>query len=362
MQKSQKTPNKVKDNFLNEFKNKRILVTGGTGSIGSTIVKELLKYKPYQVRVFSRDETKQFELAHEIGSTVPVTFLIGDVRDKERLSMAMENVDIIFHVAAMKHVSACEKNPFEAVKTNVQGTQNVIDCAFANDVDKVIMISTDKATDPSNVMGCTKLLAEKLILASFFYKGKKRTKFCCVRFGNVLGSRGSVIPLFINQIKCGKPITVTDPNMTRFIMSISQAVQLVFKSAKLMRNHEIFVLKMPVVAIKDLAQATIDAYNEKRGVKVAVSVKIIGKNCGERTHEKLLTSDESEEALESDEMFIILPSLLDPESDYKFFKNDLYPGFKKAKVGEYSSKSIKKMLVKAIKDLFLSNGDLKFDL
>ena len=189
--------------MANEFKNRRILVTGGTGSIGAAIVKALLKTEPRQVRVFSRDETKQFELMHAIGQGKPINFLIGDVRDKERLNLAMENIDVVFHAAALKHVLACERNPFEAVKTNVQGTQNVIDCAYANQVDKVIMISTDKATDPTNVMGCTKLLAEKLILASFLYKGEKRTKFCCVRFGNVLASRGSVVPLFVNQIKCG---------------------------------------------------------------------------------------------------------------------------------------------------------------
>lgn len=347
---------------MKEFKNKRILVTGGTGSIGSVIVKELLKYQPRQIRIFSRDETKQFELMHEIGSSSPISFLIGDIRDKERLNMAMENIDIIFHAAALKHVSACERNPFEAVKTNVRGTQNVIDCAFSNDVDKVIIISTDKATDPSNVMGCTKLLAEKLVLASFLYKGKKRTKLCCVRFGNVLGSRGSVVPLFINQIKQGKAVTITDPEMTRFIMSISQAVQLVFKSASLMINGEIFVLKMPVVTLNDLVQATIEACDKKRGAKVNVSVKVIGKKCGERTHEKLLTADESEEALESAEMFVILPSLLNPKSGYKVSSSDLYTGFKKAKAGEYSSKNISKMPVKKIKDLLLSNGDLKFDL
>lgn len=348
--------------MVNEFKNKRILVIGGTGSIGSAIVKELLKYQPRQIRVFSRDETKQFELMHEIGSPVLVNFLIGDVRDKERLSMAMENIDIVFHAAALKHVPACERNPFEAVKTNVQGTQNVIDCAYANKVDKVIAISTDKATDPTNVMGCTKLLAEKLILASFLYKGNKRTKFCCVRFGNVLGSRGSVVPLFINQIKRGQPITITDPNMTRFIMSISQAVRLVFKSAKLMKNREIFVLKMPVVTIKDLAQAVVEVFQKKHNVKQNISIKIIGKNGGERIHEKLLTAEESEGALELEDMFIILPNLLDLGSGYKFPADSSYPRAKRAKVGDYSSKNVKKMSVAAIKELLLSSGDLEFDL
>jgi FlaA1/EpsC-like NDP-sugar epimerase len=345
--------------MINEFKNKRILVTGGTGSIGSAIVRELLKYQPRQVRVFSRDETKQFELAHELNAGLKVNFLIGDIRDKERLNLAMENIDIVFHAAALKHVVSCENNPFEAIKTNVQGTQNVIDCAYANGVDKVVMISTDKATDPTNVMGCTKLLAEKLILASFLYKGDKKTKFCCVRFGNVLASRGSVVPLFLNQIKRGLPITITDPQMTRFIMSISQAVQLVLKSTKLMKNREIFVLKMPVVTLKDLTRAVTEVFQEKNKIKLDVPVKIIGKKEGERMHEKLLTIEESEGALETEDMFIILPNLLDPKSGYKFAKSDSYPGAKKTKISEYSSKDVKKLPVAAIKELLLTNNELK---
>lgn len=350
--------------YNKEFKNKRILVTGGTGSIGSVIVKELLKYQPKQIRIFSRDESKQFALMHEIGSLekVKINFLIGDVRDKERLNMAMENIDIVFHAAALKHVSSCEKNPFEAVKTNVQGTQNIIDCAYANKVDKVVMISTDKATDPTNVMGCTKLLAEKLILASYLYKGNKKTKFCCVRFGNVLGSRGSVVPLFINQIKRNQPITVTDPKMTRFIMFISQAVQLVFKAVKMMKNHEIFVLKMPVLTIGDLAKATVEAYQESHNTKQNIPIKIIGKKEGERTHEKLLTAEESEIALESEDMFIILPNLLNPGSGYELMgeNTNFYPKSKKARLGDYSSKDAKKMSVTKIKKLLVSNGDLKW--
>jgi FlaA1/EpsC-like NDP-sugar epimerase len=351
----------MSNKLLNEFKGRRILVTGGTGSIGSAIVKELLKYRPYQVRIYSRDETKQFELMHEIGSLAPVNFLIGDVRDKERLSMAMENIDIVFHAAALKHVVACEKNPFEAVKTNVQGTQNVINCAYANQVDKVIMISTDKATDPTNVMGCTKLLAEKLILASFLYKGKKKTKFCCVRFGNVLGSRGSVVPLFINQIKRGQPITVTDPKMTRFIMSIPQAVHLVFKSIELMKNNEIFVLKMPAVTLKDLARAVIEVFQEKNNSKEKVDIKIIGRDGGERMHEKLLTVEESEGALELKDMFIILPNLLETGAGYDLAENNYYSGAKKAKIGEYSSNNVKKISLAEIKKILLDNKDLRID-
>lgn len=347
--------------MIKEFKNKRILVTGGTGSIGSVIVKELIKYKPRQIRVYSRDETKQFELMHELDSKTPINFLIGDVRDKERLNMAMENVDIVFHAAAMKHVTSCEKNPFEAVKTNVQGTQNIIDCAYANNVDKVVVISTDKATDPTNVMGCTKLLAEKLILSSFLYRGSKRTKFSCVRFGNVLGSRGSVVPLFINQIRHGHPVSITDPKMTRFIMSISQAVQLVFKSVKLMENREIFVLKMPAVNLGDLSQAVIKVFQKKHDLKKDIAIKIIGKYGGERIHEKLLTEDESVGALELKDMFVILPNLLDPGSGYEFLKGKSYGQSKRAKVGDYSSEDAKKMSLAEIEKLLLSNGDLKFE-
>lgn len=350
--------------YEKEFKNKRILVTGGTGSIGSVIVKELLKYKPKQIRILSRDESKQFALMHEltVPKSVKVNFLIGDIRDKERLDMAMENIDIVFHAAALKHVSSCEKNPFEAIKTNVQGTQNIINCAYANNVDKVVMVSTDKATEPTNVMGCTKLLAEKLILASFLYKGNKKTKFCCVRFGNVLGSRGSVVPLFINQLKNGQPVTVTDPNMTRFLMFISDAVKLVFKAVKMMKDREIFVLKMPVVNLKDLAQAVIEFYQDKYNIKNNPSIKIIGRKDGERIHERLLTAEESEVALELEDMFVILPSLLNPGSGYESLNENLkfYSKSKKAKLGDYSSQDADKISVAAIKKLLLSNKDLKW--
>ncbi len=331
----------------NEFKNKRILVTGGTGSIGSAIVRLLLPYGPRQIRVFSRDESKQFELDQELLAGPKVRFLIGDIRDKERLNLAMENVDIVFHVAALKHVSACENNPFEAVKTNVQGTQNVIDCAFANDVDKVIGISTDKATDPTNVMGCTKLLAEKIMLASYFYKGMHKTKFCFVRFGNVLGSRGSVVPLFLKQIRQHGPVTVTDPNMTRFCMTIQDAVNLVFKAAALMQDREIFILKMPAVKIKDLAKAIVALEKEKGRGAPDVGIKIIGKKNGERMHEKLLTGEEAETALETKDMFIIVPQEVLASQKV----SAAYPGAKKAKVREYASKGQKKLTIKEIKKM-----------
>ncbi len=340
------------------FDGKTVLVTGGTGSIGSEIVEQLLGFKVRQVRVFSRDETKQFELAHRLHGDPHIRFLIGDVRDRERLQMAMEGADMVFHAAALKHVVSCELNPFEAVKTNVQGTQNVISCALANNVEKVISISTDKAADPTNVMGCAKLLAEKLILASYFYKGQKRTKFCSVRFGNVLGSRGSVVPLFIKQIKAGGPVTVTDPNMTRFFMSISQAVGLIFKASELMKGQEVFILKMPVASIGDLADAVVSIMKEKNNITGDIQIRVIGKKAGERKHEKLLTLDESETALERDDMYIIRPNV-----DYEIFhdfKPEEYPASHPAAVKEYSSRSEQPMPLEEIKKMILSIPELSF--
>lgn len=337
----------------NQFDGKTILVTGGTGSIGSEIVTRLLSHKVKQIRVFSRDETEQFEFANALNNNPKIRFLVGDIRDKERLNMAMEGVDIVFHAAALKHVVACEKNPFEAVKTNIQGTQNVIDCAFNNYVEKVVGISTDKATAPTNVMGCTKLLAERLMLASYFYKGNKKTKFCYVRFGNVLASRGSVIPLFLKQIKAGGPVTVTDPNMSRFFMSIPQAVGLIFKASLLMRGHEIFILKMPVATIGDLVQTLIKIIKQRRHLKKNISIKVIGRRNGERQHEKLMTMDEAESALETDDMFIIRPNVSLEIRHH--LAHAIYPNARPADCKEYvsndqphmSQAEIKKMLLRA---------------
>jgi FlaA1/EpsC-like NDP-sugar epimerase len=183
------------------FKDKKILVTGGTGCIGSEIVRNLLKYKPNVVRIFSNDEDATFQIIQELGRANNRRFLVGDIRDKERLMLAMENIDIVYHAAALKHVPLCEYNPFEAIKTNVLGTQNVIDAALENKVEKVINISTDKAVNPTKTMGATKLLAEKLTIDANYFKGKTKTIFSCVRFGNVAYSRGSVIPLFESQIR-----------------------------------------------------------------------------------------------------------------------------------------------------------------
>jgi len=340
--------------MINEFKNKRILVTGGTGSIGSVIVKKILQFDPMQVRILSRDETKQSDLMHELNDK-KVRFLIGDVRNKDRVNQAMENVDIVFHVAAMKHILACENDPFEAVETNVRGMQNIIDCALSNDVKKVIGISTDKATDPTSVMGCTKLLAEKIMLAH--HQGPHPTKFCFVRFGNVLNSRGSVIPLFCKQIKAGGPVTVTDKNICRFFMSINDAVDLVFKAATLMQNKEIFVLKkMAILKIIDLASAMIEIYAPQFGYDPKkIKINITGMKNGERLHEKLLTKDESYYALENKEMFIILP-VTNFNRD-EIIKSSDYTSAKKSKICDFNTENKKVLSIKQIKKLLLTENE-----
>lgn len=295
--------------MTNIFRGKNILVTGGTGSIGSEIVRRLLKHKPRVVRVLSNDENGLFNLQQELAShSSNVRFLVGDVKDKERLRRAVEGIDLIFHSAALKHVPLCEYNPFEAAKTNVLGTQNVIEAAMEEEIEKFITISSDKAVNPVNVMGATKLLAERLTISANYYRGARETVFSCVRFGNVLDSRGSVVPLFQSQIEKGGPVTLTDPNMTRFVMSIPKAVDLVLKAAEMAQGGEIFIFKMPVLRISDLAAVAIKVLAPRYGYDAKnIEVKIIGKRAGEKNYEELLTEDEAINSRETDDMFIITP-------------------------------------------------------
>jgi len=289
------------------FNDKAVLVTGGTGSIGSEIVRQLLEFNPRVIRIYSRDETKQLELQKEIGIKKNVRFLLGDIRDKERLDKAIEDIDFVFHVAALKHVPACEYNPFEAVKTNVLGTQNLIEVALAENVEKFISISTDKAVNPMSTMGATKLLSERLIQSASQYRGKKRTLFSCVRFGNVLASRGSIIPMLLYQIRSGNSITITDKRMTRFLMSIPQAVRLVLKSIELTKGGEIFILKMPTVKIIDLIRVFLEEFNSKNKFRKKIKVIEDKKRPGEKLHEELMTSEEARRAYETEDLLIIPP-------------------------------------------------------
>jgi FlaA1/EpsC-like NDP-sugar epimerase len=318
------------------YDDKTILVTGGVGSIGSEIVRIILKYNPKVVRVLDSNETGLFDLEQELQSE-KIRAFIGDIKDKERLRRAIEDVDIVFHAAALKHVPLCEYNPFEAVKTNTIGTQNLIDVAIDEEVEKFITISTDKAVNPVNVMGATKLLAERLTVSANFYKGKRKTAFSCVRFGNVLDTRGSVIPLFRKQIKNGGPITITDPDMTRFMMSIPKAVGLVLKTAEMAEGGEIFVLKMPVLRLGDLAEAMIQELAPEYGyAHNEIGIKNIGKRAGEKLYEELMTEDEAENAYEDEEMFVVLSQTADIVDELSYKLSDI---FKKTEKREYYSKS-----------------------
>ena len=328
------------------LRNKRVLVTGGTGTIGTSLVEKLLNFDVEVVRVFSRDEHKQYEMQTKfstVGGKVDrrLRFLLGDVRDKERLFRAMEGIDIVFHLAALKHVPACEYNPAEAVKTNVLGTQNVIDCAIDSSVSAVVYASSDKAASPTNTMGASKLLAERLIVsASEGWKGPRDIKFLSVRFGNVLNSRGSVIPLFEKQIAAGGPITITDHDMTRFVMNIERSVELMLKSLKIAHGGEVFVFKMPVVRIGDLAQALVEIHNKP------VDCVTIGLRPGEKMYEELMSEEESARSLETDDMFIVLPFNADNmELPYS------YEGSAQAVLGTYSSSNEEPISLDRIKEI-----------
>ncbi len=276
--------------------NKVVLVTGGTGSFGRRFVDTVLKrYEPRKVIVFSRDELKQSEMFREFGGK-KVRYFIGDVRDLDRLRRAMSGVDVVIHAAALKQVPACEYNPFEAVKTNIVGGSNVIDAAIDAGVGHVLALSTDKAVNPVNLYGATKLCAEKLFVQGNAYSGEAGTKFSCARYGNVVGSRGSVIPLFVEQRATGT-VTVTDDRMTRFWITLQQGVDFVLRCLDVMQGGEVFVPKIPSMRIMDLVSA----------VAPGCQVKLTGIRPGEKVHEVLVSEDESRHALELDDLYLIKP-------------------------------------------------------
>lgn len=316
------------------FKGKKILVTGGAGSIGSEIVREVLKFDPNVVRVLDNDEMDLYTLGEEVKDKRLRLFL-GDVREKERVRRAADGVHIIFHAAALKHVPICEYNPFDAIKTNVIGTQNIVDTALEVGVEKVTVISTDKAANPNNVMGATKLLAERLVVAADQFKGPRGPIFSCVRFGNVISSRGSVMPLFKNQIEKGGPLTITSVDMTRFIMPIKDAINLTFKSAELSKGGEIFIFKMLSLKIIDLAKVMIEDLAPKYGFSPSkIKIEEIGPRPGEKIHEELMTKEETRTALETKDMFIILSQLVLWGGRLAGYR---YPGARPTRIKEYSS-------------------------
>jgi UDP-N-acetylglucosamine 4,6-dehydratase/5-epimerase len=281
------------------WNDKTVLVTGGTGSFGRKFVEILLReYAPKKLIVFSRDELKQHEMRLQFpdGVQSPMRYFIGDVRDRNRLERAFHGVDIVVHAAALKQVPACEYNPIEAIATNVNGGTNVIEAALDQGVKKVLALSTDKAVNPANLYGATKLCAEKLFVQANAYAGGGATRFSCVRYGNVVGSRGSVVPLFAEQRKTGQ-ITITDPRMTRFWLTLDQGVRFVIEAIERMHGGEVFVPKIPSMNIMDLAGA----------LAPECSIAEIGIRPGEKLHEVLMSEDESRNAVELDSMYVVQP-------------------------------------------------------
>ncbi|AKG91242.1 Polysaccharide biosynthesis protein [Geoglobus ahangari] len=332
-----------KNQIRDMFEDKTILITGGLGSIGSEIVKQVLNYCPKEVRVLDNRETELFYFKRKFEKVHNMSFLFGDVRDMDRLIELTNDVDIIFHAAAMKHVILCEYNPFEAIKTNVIGTQNIIKCALDNKVEKVILISTDKAVNPTNVMGATKLLAERLVSAACYYN-RGPSKFGVVRFGNVLATRGSVLEVWQTQLNEGKKITVTNPEMTRFFMDVEESVKLIFQAAYYAENGEVFILKMPSVKIGVLAEAFLEVMGYPPD-----HFEIVGMRIGEKMHEELISKNESDLLLESEDLFVRLPIIFSEYTEY--IKTNEYLrfvklGFKKASVSGFSSNNDEYLLSK----------------
>ena len=318
---------------MKELANKTILVTGGAGSIGSEIVKQALKYKVDNIIVLDIDEIKSFILKKRI-SDDRVKITVGDIRDYRSLKPVFDtfDIDIIYHVAAMKHVVVCEDAPIEAVKTNVYGTQNIIDLAIEYKIPKTITISTDKAANPQNVMGMTKFIAERITLNANNFS-KNNQAFSCVRFGNVANTRGSVIPIFIDNLLNNNPIVVTDPNVTRFVMRMSDSIDLIFKATKYALGREIFIFKMDAFKLGDL----VDVIKNRIATRLKISkkdlqIKTMGLCPGEKLHEDLIGNLELNNVYELDGMYAIIPK-----------NNNLskYPNTQKVKLSSYTSNTVK---------------------
>ena len=327
------------------FENKKILITGGTGSLGTALTKRLLNLNVNTIRIFSRNESKQILMESEIQSD-KIRYLIGDVRDLPRLEKALEGIDIVFHAAALKHVPVIEYNPFEAIKTNVIGTQNVIDACLKQNVETLVGISSDKAVSPLNTYGATKLLMEKLLTTAQNYLDidKYRTKFLAVRYGNVLGSSGSVLPKFVSQIKKKQKITITDPNMTRFSLTMDEALDFILKSTSIGKGTEVFVPKLKAYSINGLKESLFELLEN-------TGEKIISLRPGEKMHETLLNSDELRYVWELDDKYVLFNSAKQEDE----IENS-YPKIKKLEISNaYSSNTVEKLTKDELNKIILKS-------
>ena len=329
------------------FENKKILITGGTGSLGRALTKRLLTEKVNQITIFSRNENKQVTMQSEFNDN-RLKFLIGDIRDLSRLQRALEGIDVVFHAAALKHVPIVENNPLEAINTNVIGSRNLLEASISENVDVVVAVGTDKAVSPLNTYGVTKLLMEKLFTTASNYLDvdKHRTKFISLRYGNVLGSSGSVIPKFIQQIKANEKITITDPDMTRFSITMDEALDFILDSTMSGKGSEVFVPKLRAYKIDDVKVALQELISNTGEEKIPVRQ-------GEKFHETLINTDEMRTALESESKYMILQREI---SDQEI--NEQYPGFRRITLTKpYSSNTVEKIPINELKDI-LSKSSL----
>ena len=338
------------------FTDKTLMITGGTGSFGNAVLNRFLKTDISEIRIFSRDEKKQDDMRHEFQAKMPeaadkISFYIGDVRDLQSVKNAMHGVDYIFHAAALKQVPSCEFFPIEAVKTNVLGTENVLTAAIDEGVKSVICLSTDKAAYPVNAMGTSKAMMEKVIVAKSRNSGK--TKICCTRYGNVMCSRGSVIPLWIDQIKSGNPITITEPNMTRFIMSLDEAVDLVLFAFEHGENGDILVQKAPACTIRTQAEAVCELFGGDKN-----NIKTIGIRHGEKMYETLLTNEECAKAIDMGDFFRVPSDNRGLNYDKYFNKGDE----NRNPLTEFNSKNTEFLNVNQVKQKLLALDYIKEEL
>jgi UDP-glucose 4-epimerase len=324
------------------FDNKVLMITGGTGSFGQTVLKRFLATDVREIRIFSRDEKKQEEMRIALNNP-KLKFYIGDVRDFDGLVSAMKGVDYVFHAAALKQVPSCEFYPMEAVKTNVLGTENVLNAATASNVKRVVVLSTDKAVYPINAMGISKAMAEKLMVAKARTQLESETVFCATRYGNVMASRGSVIPLFVGQLKEGKPLTVTDPNMTRFLMSLEDSVDLVLYAFQHGKQGDLFVQKAPASTVADLAQALKEVF------KADSQIRVIGTRHGEKLYESLISREEMAKAEDMGDYYRIPADNRDLNYAQFFSEGEE----KIAQFEDYTSHNTEQLDVEQVKKLLL---------
>ena len=327
---------------MSVFKDKVLLITGGTGSFGNAVLNRFLRTDIGEIRIFSRDEKKQDDMRHDFQARMPevankIKFYIGDVRNKSTLKYAMQGVDYVFHAAALKQVPSCEFFPMEAVKTNVIGTDNTLDAAIDAGVKCVICLSTDKAAYPINAMGITKAIEEKIAVAKSRLSGD--TKICCTRYGNVMCSRGSVIPLWIDQIRKGNPITLTEPKMTRFIMSLEEAVDLVLFAFEHGKNGDILVQKAPACTIQTQAEAVRDLFKHQAPEGKEPEIRVIGIRHGEKMYETLLTKEEAAKAIDMGNFYAVPADNRDLNYDKYFKEGDT----KRATIEEFNSDNTRRL-------------------